>query len=133
MKIEKGNRISIGKNKWLELENLDNDNLNNLECIDEIIKYDEFWDYLELECMSECCGINAFRFWEKDIKKVTCKLGKQNVLNYLSDVKNEIVKLNAEILISKRLNNLFVKKGFLKLINYLIESIETIKIKKENG
>ncbi len=30
---------------------------------------EEFWKYLEVECVAECCGIDAFSFWVEDINR----------------------------------------------------------------
>ncbi len=109
MKIEKESKVNIAKGKWLKLGSCNDINLDNAKSIDDIINDNEFWDYLELNCMSECCGINAFRFWQEDIEKVTSKLGRQKILTYLLDINNQIYKLDTNILISTRLNNMFLK------------------------
>ena len=61
------NGILIGKNeviKWVDFDTSGND-LFELGYI--LRKYPDFWSALELECVIECCGIDACRFFPEDI------------------------------------------------------------------
>ncbi|HPH99701.1 MAG TPA: DUF6331 family protein [Chitinophagaceae bacterium] len=123
------NDISIVKEKWIEwidfppsFEPFDIDYL--LEPIDEL------WAKLETECVSACCGIDAFGLWPEDIAKAVETMDKAALIHDLKNIKKELTfKNEAVILISGRLNNLFDKMVFLQLVDHLIEQIE-ISIQK---
>lgn len=122
------NDISIGKEKWIKWIDLPEKYESfNIDYLLEPI--DELWAKLETECVSACCGIDAFGLWPENIAKVVEAMDKTELIHKLKNIKKELAFKNEAVVISERLNNLFDKTVFLQIIDYLIEQIE-ISIQK---
>ena len=119
--------ISIGKNRWIKWVNIDPLNNNELIEIDDILKptYD-FWDGLETQCVAGCCGLDAFSFWEDDIKNSINYIDKTQLISDFKNVKAELIKTNKTVVSSDRLNNSMQKKVFISLIDHILTTIEMI-------
>jgi hypothetical protein len=70
-------------------------------------------------------GIDAFGFWREDIKKAVANLDQTYFIDDLNTLRSKISNLNTEKLMSVRINNLFHKNVFLKLIDHISEQIKT--------
>lgn len=118
--------ISIGENKWIKWVGFDSKKDNEIIEIDNILKPTiDFWDGLETQCVAECCGIDAFSFWEDDIEQSINNLDKTELINNLRDVKSELINTSKTIVSSSRLNNLLDKRVFIELIDHILVTIET--------
>ena len=119
--------ISIGDNKWIKWGNFNPSNNSEIIEIDELLKptYD-FWTGLETQCVAECCGIDAFSFWEDDIKEAISGIDKTQLIIDLKNVKAQLIKTNMKIVSSYKLNNLMDKGVFIQLIDLIVETIERI-------
>lgn len=97
---------------------------NNLFEIDYIVaKHDDFWTFLQIFCVPECCGIDAFRFYPDDIKNAAVHADKELLKSDLSALKNDLLRSDKKIVISSRLNNLIDKTVFIKLLNHIIYNL----------
>ena len=115
--------IHIGETEripWVEFDILSNDKID----IDYIVaKHDDFWTFLEIFCVPECCGLDAFRFYPDDIKNVANHADKELLKKELSTLKNDLLDSDNNIVISLRLNNLIEKSVFIKLLEHIIGNL----------
>lgn len=112
--------ISIGKDKWISWIDFDFTRNDDLFEIDDLLKLTfDFWDRLETQCMAECCGIDAYAFWEDDIKLAVDKMDKADIVKKLHIAKTEIKNRSETILTSTKLNNLIHKSVFIQLLDHI--------------
>ncbi|MDN3640777.1 DUF6331 family protein [Simiduia curdlanivorans] len=113
--------ISIGKDQWIIFEDLQNDQENAVE-IDTLMEgLLPMWSALETQCVSACCGIDAYDLWEEDILKNTAEFSRGELVERLANLKNEITGLGNNVLVSTSLNNYFTKGTFLQVIEHLLK------------
>lgn len=113
------NDISIGQDKWIKWIELD-PNDESLFNVDQLFEpTEQFWKYLETECVAACCGIDAFALWPEDIKNASKHFDLTELKDQLSTMKDDVVQVYKNVIISKRLNNLFDKKVFIQLIDHI--------------
>ncbi|MCR6639851.1 MAG: DUF6331 family protein [Sporocytophaga sp.] len=117
--------IRIGENKWINWVNNNPSNNSEIIEIDELLisTYD-FWTGLETQCVAECCGLDAFSFWEDDIKEAISSIDKTQLIIDLKNVKAELIKTNKTIVSSDKLNNLMDKGVFIQLVDHILTIIE---------
>ena len=115
--------IHIGETErihWVEFDASSND----LFDVDYIVgKYDDFWTFLQIFCVPDCCGLDAFRFYPNDIVNAASHIDKGALKQDLSKLKLELVDSDKEIIISSRLNNLVDKNVFIKLLDHILENL----------
>ncbi len=116
--------ISIAENLWIDWIEFDYKNSNPKDIDEFLLPTMNFWVGLEVHCVAECCGLDAFSFWREDIKNAVQNLNQNYILDELKTLKSQIDSLNTDELMSIRMNNLFHKNVFLKLIDHISEQIE---------
>ena len=85
-----------------------------------------FFDKLEVECVSECCGIEAFSFMPEDIQKALVGLSAETVITQLKTMQTAIEEQYwCKIVSCTILNNNFDRKVFLQLLDHIIKIIST--------
>ena len=117
--------ILIGNN--LFIEELPIDYSGKLLDLDPYIApLNTFFDKLEVECVRECCGIQAFSFIPDDIQKALVGLSAETVITQLKAMQTAIEEQYwCKTLSSTILNNNFDRKVFLQLLNHIIKTICT--------
>jgi hypothetical protein len=117
--------ISIGKKRWIKWVNINSSNKNEFIEIDAILKPTYiFWSAIEIHCSSGCCGLDAFSFWEDDIKKAICYKDKVQLINALKNVKTETLNSTKTIVSSSRLNCSIDIGVFIQLVDHILTIIE---------
>jgi len=123
MADENKSNIHIGENErihWVEFDTSSNDLID----VDYIIaKHDDFWSFLQIFCIPECCGLVAFRFYPDDIKNGANHVDKELLKIDLSKLKIDLLSSDKDIIISSRLNNLVDKTVFIRLIYHIIDNL----------
>lgn len=123
MTEENENDIHIGETErinWVEFDTSSNELIE----VDYIIaKHDDFWAFLEIFCVPECCGLDAFRFYPDDIKKAANNIEKELLKSDLAKLKVDLLSSDKEIIISSRLNNLVDKTVFINLLDHILKNI----------
>ena len=116
--------ILIGNNLFIEELPVDyNGKLLDLDPY--IAPLNIFFDKLEVECVRECCGIQAFSFMPENIHKALVGLSSESILTQLKAIQTTIEEqwwcrtVGCTIL-----NNNFDRKVFLQLLAYIIKTIE---------
>ena len=117
--------ILIGDNLFIEELPVDyNGKLLDLDPY--IAPLNIFFDKLEVECVRECCGIQAFSFIPEDIHKALVGLSAETIVIQLKAMQTTIEEqwwYNA--VGSTILNNNFDRKVFLQLLAHIIKTIES--------
>ena len=117
--------ILIGNNLFIEELPIDyNGKLLDLDPY--IAPLNTFFDRLEVECVRECCGIQAFSFIPDDIQKALVGLSAETVIIQLKAMQTAIEEQWwCKTVSSTILNNNFDRKVFLQLLNHIIKTICT--------
>ena len=117
--------ILIGNNLFIEELPVDyNGKLLDLDPY--IAPLNTFFDRLEVECVRECCGIQAFSFIPDDIQKALVGLSVETVITQLKAMQTAIEEQWwCKTVSSTILNNNFDRKVFLQLLNHIIKTICT--------
>ena len=117
--------ILIGNNLFIEELPVDyNGKLLDLDPY--IAPLNAFFDKLEVECVRECCGIQAFSFIPEDIHKALVGLSAKTVIIQLKAMQTAIEERYwCKTLSSTILNNNFDRKVFLRLLAHIIKTIES--------
>ena len=117
--------ILIGNNLFIEEFPVDyNGKLLDLDPY--ITPLNTFFDRLEVECVRECCGIQAFSFIPDDIQKALVGLSAETVIIQLKAMQTAIEEQWwCKTVGSTILNNNFDRKVFLQLLNHIIKTIST--------
>ena len=117
--------ILIGNN--LFIEELPVDYSGKLLDLDSYMApLNAFFDKLEVECVRECCGIEAFSFMPEDIQKALVGLSVETIVTQLKAMQTAIEEQWwCKTVGSTILNNNFDRKVFLQLLNHIIKTIST--------
>lgn len=117
--------ILIGNNLFIEELPIDY-NRKLLDLDPYIAPLNTFFDRLEVECVRECCGIQAFSFIPDDIQKALVGLSAETVIIQLKAMQTAIEEQWwCKTVSSTILNNNFDRKVFLQLLNHIIKTICT--------
>ena len=117
--------ILIGNNLFIEEFPVDYSR-KLLDLDPYIAPLNTFFDKLEVECVRECCGIQAFSFMPEDIHKALVGLSVETVITQLKAMQTAIEEQYwCKTVGSTILNNNFDRKVFLQLLNHIIKTICT--------
>ena len=117
--------ILIGNNLFIEELSIDYSG-KMLDLDPYIASLNTFFDRLEVECVRECCGIEAFSFMPEDIQKALIGLSAETIVTQLKAMQTAIEEQYwCKTLSSTILNNNFDRKVFLQLLNHIIKTICT--------
>ena len=115
--------ILIGNNLFIEELSIDYSG-KMLDLDPYIASLNTFFDRLEVECVRECCGIEAFSFMPKDIQKALIGLSAETIVTQLKAMQTAIEEQYwCKTLSSTILNNNFDRKVFLQLLDHVIKII----------
>ena len=117
--------ILIGNNLFIEELPVDyNGKLLDLDPY--IAPLNAFFDKLEVECVRECCGIEACSFMPEDIQKALAGLSAKTVITQLKAMQTAIEEQYwCKTVGSTILNNNFDRRVFLQLLDHIIKIIST--------
>lgn len=102
---------------WVEFDTAGKDFAD----VDYIIaKYPDFWAFLEINCVSGCCGLEAFRFYPDDIANASTHVDKESLKEDLVKLKLDLVKSDKDIISSSTLNYLVNKGVFIELLDHIV-------------
>ena len=116
--------ILIGNNLFIEELPIDYSG-KILDLDPYIVPLNAFFDKLEVECVRECCGIEAFSFMPENIHKALVGLSSESIVTQLKAKQTAIEEQWWYNTVgSTILNNNFDKKVFLQLLAHIIKTIE---------
>jgi hypothetical protein len=114
------NDINIDRGRWLRVRSLPSQAIPH-EIDDVLDETMPIWDALENECVAGCCGIEAFCFWPDEIEKSLTRLRDVPVVQALQRLRDRLAQGNDDdVLVSTRLNTLFVRSSFVDLVDVLV-------------
>ena len=114
--------ILIGNNLFIEELPVDY-NGKILDLDPYIAPLNTFFDKLEVECVRECCGIQAFSFMPEDIHKALVGLSAETIVTQLKATQTAIEEQWWYNTVgSTILNNNFDRKVFLRLLAHIIKT-----------
>ena len=117
--------ILIGNNLFIEELSIDYSG-KMLDLDPYIAPLNTFFDRLEVACVRECCGIQAFSFIPDDIQKALVGLSAETIVTQLKAMQTAIEEQWwYNIVGSTILNNNFDRKVFLRLLTHIIKTIES--------
>lgn len=119
--MEEGIRIS--KTQWIKRVDSD-DSEQHLEIDQFMGSFKDLLNRLEVHCVADCCGFDAFSFWKEDIKSVSAKMDKKSILADIKKLKAIVQDSEITTLQSSRLNEILHQSVFIKLLNHIIASME---------
>jgi len=112
--------ISIGEDEWIAYVDVTNRPHEQIVRIDDLIAPAEpFWLALEVHCVADCCGINAFSFWPEDIVRARSTLDHQLLKSTLASLHQFLQQSSADTFTSRRWNQIFDKPVLLKLVEHI--------------
>ena len=82
-----------------------------------------FWRSLEVNCVSECCGINAHSFWPQDIWNAARQSQIPDLQPKLEKLRTHADSLSTECVYSEILNQYFDRTMFSKLLDHVIATV----------
>lgn len=113
------NDISIGSDLWIICE--EPKEIANAVNIDYLMdSLVPMWKALETECVSGCCGIDAYNLWESEVLQNTEGLDRESLVTKLGLLRKDILNIREDVVRSILLNNYFTKGTFLKVIEHLL-------------
>lgn len=80
-----------------------------------------FWKGLEVYCVAECCGIDAFAFDREQILTSFREAKDSDIENSLVYALHQINKIEEEVLSSSILNQLFHREFFKHLLSHILK------------
>lgn len=123
MPVRKPPSISIGADKVIPLADIDGRQCEAVELDVVVMRLEAFWILLETECVAECCGLDAFRFWPENVRATLLSLEQETVLAHLKELKALVEKSSSGVFVSERLNQYIDRTALLQLIDHLIECL----------
>lgn len=116
--------VSIGRDEWIRFVDVTGrtERAANLDAL--ILPMEAFWRALEVNCVSECCGINAHSFWPQDIWNAARSSRDPELRQKLSKLRQHVESLPADCVTSQILNQYFDRAMFARLLDHVIKTVE---------
>jgi hypothetical protein len=115
--------IFIGDDKWIKFIDLTGRYNMAVEIDRHLSPIIDFINSLETQCNAMCCGFDAFDFTPEGIAKSASKNDVRDLRRKFADVINVIDGLQAQVIVSSRMNNLADKTVFLQLLRHILDNI----------
>jgi hypothetical protein len=125
-KREAINDINVDRGRWLRVRSLPH-NATRHEIDDVLEETMPIWDALETECVAGCCGIDAFCFWPDELGNSIAKLPGVPVVPALLRLRDALAGDDDDVLVSTRLNALFVRSSFVQLVDVLLAGYSRVR------
>jgi len=122
--------ISIGEDRWITFGDLNRGQARAVPIDPLLLSVMPLLDLLETECVSGCCGVDAFSFWPDVIQNATSQLKPQDrecLVSNLERLQSEVEALQTDTVVSTRMNQYFQKSVFLELLRHIRSVLETLE------
>jgi hypothetical protein len=116
--------VSIGNDEWIRFVDITGrtEQAANLDAL--IRPMEAFWRSLEVNCVSECCGINAHSFWPQDIWNAARSSRDPDLRQKLAGLRQHVEGLSVDCVRSEVLNQHFDRAMFARLLDHVIKTVE---------
>jgi hypothetical protein len=112
--------VSIGKDEWIRFIDISG-RTGDAKDLDPLIHpMEPFWRALEVNCVAECCGINAHSFWPQDIWNAVRTARDAELSQKLSKLRAHVDGLSSVCVRSAILNQYFDRRMFSQLLDHVI-------------
>jgi hypothetical protein len=115
--------VLIGDDEWIRFVDIAGrtEKATNLDAF--ILPMESFWRSLEVNCVSECCGINAHSFLPRDIWNAVRNCRDAALKPKLMKLRKHIDGLTGDCVYSTILNQYFERTMFSKLLDHVIATV----------
>lgn len=115
--------ISIGPDEWIRFIDVSGRQENAVNLDSHLRAAESFWRSLEVDCVSDCCGINAFSFWPQDIWNAVRECHDPELQPKLAALRRYVDSLPVDCVYSSMLNQYFDKTVFSRLLDHVIATV----------
>ena len=120
--------VSIGKEEWIRFVDITG-RMENAADLDPLLRpMEAFWRALEVNCVSECCGINAHSFWPQDIWNAARSRQDPELPPKLARLKKHVEGLSADCVRSSILNQCFDRTMFARLLDHVMATVGQMEV-----
>ena len=125
MKKTKGHPddVLIGDDDWIRFVDITGRMENAATLNAFITPMESFWRSLEVNCVSECCGINAHSFLPKDIWNAARRCGDPSLKGKLARLRQHVDGLSVDCVFSSILNQYFDRSMFSRFLDHVIATV----------
>jgi hypothetical protein len=116
--------VSIGENEWIRFVDITGRSDRPASLDEHIQPMEPFWRALEVNCVSECCGINAHSLWPEDIWNAARSARDPQLLARLEALRQYTASVSSSVVHSTILNQLFDRDIFLSLLDHVIAKVD---------
>jgi hypothetical protein len=115
--------LLIGDDEWITFVTHDWAKETWLYIDDLLEPLEPLFSQLEVYCVAECCGLDAFSFTRKDIDLAASKFEANALVDALNQAVRKIDLLDSDVLGSKRLNNGIDRGTMIDLLRHIRDTI----------
>jgi hypothetical protein len=115
--------VRIGNDEWIYFVEIvgGTEKANSLDAF--FHPMESFWRLLEVNCVSECCGIYAHSFLPQDIWNAVRKCGDAKLKEKLMKLREHFDGISNDCVYSTVLNQYFDRIMFSKLLDHVIATV----------
>jgi hypothetical protein len=118
--------ILIGEDEWIRFIELDGDQARAENLDSWIFPLNPFLQFLVLECVPECCGIDAYRFMPQDIREAASRSELDDLESKLLTLHDQACSLDSKCVVSSVMNQYFNRQVFIQLVEHLLATVRQI-------
>ncbi|WP_458765102.1 DUF6331 family protein [Cupriavidus basilensis] len=111
--------IGIGEDKWIPFIDLQGKYHDAADIDDWLAPILPLLDWLETECVADCCGIDAYGFWPDAIARAAMQAGLPDLAERIAQVRERVASSGGDVFLSHRMNNYFDRQVLLQLIDHI--------------
>ncbi|OBQ46061.1 DUF6331 family protein [Halodesulfovibrio spirochaetisodalis] len=112
-------KIYISESSWIDKLDLEDPHEQAIEVDPLLVNLEPLWGALELHCVAECCGFDAFDFCPDAITSTVAKMNPQELHAALTKAIHDVESIESATIVSTRLNNYAHKKTFWALLSHI--------------
>lgn len=114
-------KIYINDKAWIDWIDFDT-STTNYDIIDELMEETAyFWRELEVACVAECCGIEAFSFREDIISSVLTRHERVLIHQQLNKALTKIKALKQEVVLYHKWNQYMHRDFLVALVEHVLQ------------
>ena len=113
------NDINIGPDQWVQWVSFTERNEIPASIDPLILPMMDFWKRLETECVSACCGIDAFNLWPENIRIASQEAQIFDLQDQLNQLRSYVADSNSSVFNCGEFNQLFDRAVLLQLIDHV--------------
>ena len=92
---------------------------------DEVSVAEDFWQACEVNCVAECCGLEAFCFYEETILDALKMSNNEKILKMIESIVSKMAESKCQLYSSSRLNQVFPRNDLFELMSHIEKIIKS--------